>query len=52
MAIYNTFKHWCHYLEGAGTPIDIITNHHNLQYFSMMKVLSAKALNRYIPLVP
>ena len=26
-AIYNAFKCWQHYLEGAGTPIDIITNH-------------------------
>ena len=24
-AIYNAFKHWCHYLEGASTPIDIVT---------------------------
>ena len=27
MAIYDAFKCWQHYLEGAGTPIDIITNH-------------------------
>ena len=26
--------------EGAGTPINIVTNHQNLQYFSTMKVLS------------
>ena len=34
------FKHWCHYLEGSGTPIDIVMDHHNLQYFSTMKVLT------------
>jgi len=39
-AIYNAFKRWQHYLEGAGTPIDVITDHRNLQYFSMMKVLT------------
>ena len=27
-------------LEGAGTPIPIVTNHCNLQYFSTTKVLS------------
>ena len=26
-AIYDAFKHWHHYLEGAGTPIDIVTDH-------------------------
>ena len=33
-AIYNAFKRWRHYLEGAGTHIDVVTNHRNLQYFS------------------
>ena len=42
MAIYNAFKHWCHYLEGASTPIDVVTDHQNLQYFLMMKVLSRR----------
>ena len=40
VAIYDAFKHWHHYLEGAGTPIDVVTDHQNLQYFSTMKVLS------------
>ena len=26
-AIYDAFKCWRHYLEGAGTPIDIVTDH-------------------------
>ena len=30
-AIYDAFKHWRHYLEGAGTPIDVVTDHRNLQ---------------------
>ena len=41
-AIYNAFKRWRHYLEGAGTPIDVVTDHRNLQYFSTMKVLSRR----------
>ena len=40
MAIYDAFKWWRHYLEGASTPIDVVTNHRNLQYFSTMKVLT------------
>ena len=27
MAIYDAFKWWRHYLEGAGTPIDVVTDH-------------------------
>ena len=26
-AIYDAFKQWRHYLEGAGTPIDVVTDH-------------------------
>ena len=40
MAIYDAFKCWHHYLEGASTPIDVVIDHRNLQYFSTMKVLS------------
>ena len=39
-AIYNAFKHWRHYLEGASTRIDVVTDHNNLQYFLTTKVLS------------
>ena len=42
MAIYDAFKRWHHYLEGAGTPIDIVTDYCNLQYFSTTKVLSCR----------
>ena len=27
------FKHWCHYLNDSQHPIEIFTNHNNLQYF-------------------
>ena len=39
-AIYDAFKRWQHYLKGAGTPINIVTDHQNLQYFVTMKVLT------------
>ena len=27
------------YLEGSGDPVDVVTDHRNLQYFSMTKIL-------------
>src|SRR6266481_6257450 len=38
-AIFEAFTRWQHYLEGSGTPIDIVTDHRNLQYFSTTKIL-------------
>src|SRR6266481_9371715 len=29
-------------LEGSGIPIDIVTNHQNLQYFSTTKILTCR----------
>ena len=40
LAIFKWFKSWHHYLEGTLTPIDIITDHKNLEYFSTTKVLT------------
>ena len=42
LAIFDTFKVWHHYLEGSATPIDIVTDHKNLEYFSTTKVLSCR----------
>jgi hypothetical protein len=42
LAIFDAFKAWQHYLEGAGTPIDIITDHKNLVYFSTTKLLTRR----------
>ena len=39
-AIFEVFKWWRHYLEGSPKPIDVITNHKNLEYFSTMKLLT------------
>ena len=40
LAIYEAFRTWRHYLEGSGTPIDVVTDHKNLEYFSTTKLLS------------
>ena len=40
LAIFEAFTRWCHYLEGSSTPVDVITNHKNLEYFSTTKLLT------------
>ena len=39
LAIFKAFKIWQHYLEGSASPIDIVTDHKNLEYFSITKIL-------------
>ena len=39
LAIFEAFKIWRHYLEGSTSPIDIVTDHKNLEYFSTTKIL-------------
>uniref|UniRef100_A0A0W0FJX9 Reverse transcriptase domain-containing protein n=1 Tax=Moniliophthora roreri TaxID=221103 RepID=A0A0W0FJX9_MONRR len=40
LAIFEAFKSWHHYLEGAANPIDVVTDHKNLEYFSTTKILT------------
>jgi len=40
LAIFEAFRNWHHYLEGSASPIDVVTDHKNLEYFSTLKVLS------------
>jgi len=40
LAIFEAFKIWQHYLEGLAYPIDVVTDHKNLEYFSTTKVLT------------
>ena len=40
LAIFEAFKHWQQYLEGSGTPIDMVTDHKNLEYFATTKLLT------------
>ena len=40
LAIFEAFKTWQHYLEGSASPVDVVTNHKNLEYFSTSKVLT------------
>jgi len=42
LAIFAAFKIWRHYLEGSPTPVDVVTDHKNLEYFSTSKVLTRR----------
>ena len=42
LAIFESFKVWWHYLEGSGLPIDTVTNHKNLEYFTSTKKLTCR----------
>jgi len=39
LTIFKAFKIWRHYLERSASPIDIVTDHKNLEYFSTTKIL-------------
>jgi hypothetical protein len=40
LAIFEAFRIWCHYLEGPFYPVDVFTDHKNLEYFSSTKLLT------------
>ena len=40
LAIFKAFKIWYHYLEGSPTPIDMVMDYKNLEYFSTTKLLT------------
>ena len=42
LAIFEALCLWQHYLEGPAHPIDVVTDHKNLVYFSTSKVLSRR----------
>src|SRR5436190_24383423 len=42
LAIVESMKHWCHYLEGAKYPIQIKSDHKNLETFMTTKVLNCQ----------
>jgi len=39
LVIFEAFKIWQHYLEGSASPINVVMDHKNLEYFSTTKVL-------------
>ena len=51
LAIFEAFTVWRHYLEGSATPIDVVTDHKNLEYFSTTKVLTCRQVQWSKPLI-
>src|SRR6201996_2007898 len=42
LAIFDAFTVWRHYLEGSVLPVDVVTDHKNLEYFAMTKILTRR----------
>ena len=42
LAIFSAFKTWHHYLEGTSDPVNVVTDHKNLEYFSTTKMLTRR----------
>jgi len=42
LAIFEAFKIWQHYLEGLAYPINVVTDHKNIEYFSTTKILTQR----------
>ena len=42
LAIYEAFWHWRHYFEGPASLVNVITDYKNLEYFTMMKLLTRR----------
>ena len=42
LAIFDAFTVWRHYLEGSALPIDVVTDHKNLEYFTTTKMLTRR----------
>ena len=40
LAIFEAFKHWCQYFKGSAIPVDVVTDHKNLEYFATTKLLT------------
>ena len=51
LVIVETFKQWCHYLEGSWYSVEILTDHNNLQSFMKVKVLNERQAQWAVKLV-
>jgi hypothetical protein len=42
LAIHESFQTLRHYLEGSAAPVDVVTDHKNLEYFATTKLLTRR----------
>jgi hypothetical protein len=40
LTIHESFQTWCHYLNGSAAPVDVVTDHKNLEDFVTTKLLT------------
>ena len=40
LVIFEAFHTWWHYLKGTAIPVNVVTDHKNLEYFLTSKVLT------------
>ena len=52
MAIVECFKHWRHYLEGSQHPVEVWTDHQNLQSFMKQPRLNGRQARWLVYLTP
>ena len=52
MAIIESFRHWRHYVEGAPDPIEVLSDHQNLQTFMKQTKLNGRQARWCIYLMP
>ncbi|QRW23612.1 Retrotransposable element Tf2 protein [Rhizoctonia solani] len=44
LAVIRAFKEWCHLLEGLELPVQVLTDHKNLEYFSTSQSLNKRQI--------
>jgi hypothetical protein len=44
LAIIKALQHWRHWLEGTKIPVEVLTDHKNLQYFTKPRILNRRQL--------
>jgi hypothetical protein len=44
LAIIKALQHWQHWLEGTKIPVEVLTDHKNLQYFTKPHILNQRQL--------
>ena len=44
LAVVKALQHWRHWLEGTKIPVDILTDHKNLEYFTKPHILNCRQL--------
>ena len=51
-AIVESFKHWRHYLDGSKFPVEVLSDHHNLQSFMGQPKLNGRQARWCVYLTP